>query len=472
MKFSSIPKMKTLLKASLVLVSGMVLGLIGNRAYRWWQYHQREFQNYPPPVTVTLTSTNLPIVLINTNNSRIYKDKKIDAVLTIIQNEEGKLNYADTIKHKDQTIDYAGTISLKYRGNSSFTNSEKKPFSIKLDSAACLLGMRASNKWALQAPYSDRSLIRDVLTFELAKNYFEYSPEARLCEVILDGKYYGVYFLSEKVTGMKIKKAGEEGNKLTGGYIIEMENPNAREKVACQSKNWNIRYCYKKPDEKITDVQRHYIDSVLMVMETAFLVNNYEHLKEVVDIQSFLDYQLISEFTHNHDSYSRSVYLYKHRDKKDGRIKATIWDYNVALGNGNFMDAWRTDTWRINDNPDRTLLHGEIDSLKFFWGRLLSHEEYRLQLKERWKEYRANDFSDESVMHKIDSLATLLTVGGAEERNGRAWQIWRRKEYGIKEPLYIWPNKYVSSTFEDEIEFLKDWIRKRLIWIDNHIQDV
>ena len=321
----------------------------------------------------------------------------------------------------------------------------------------------------MQSPYDDRSLIRDILTFDLARPYFDYVPETRLCELILNGKYYGVYFLSEKVSGMKLKKPGEEGDELTGGYMLEVEPVEGNE-AGYLSKNWNIRYTYTIPDERITENQKVYIDSLIEKLESAFLRNNYEEICELIDVQSFIDYQLVSEFTHNHDAYTRSLFLYKGRDNADGKLKVALWDFNVSLGNGNKRDAWKTDTWRVYDEPDRILLHAQNDSLHFLWGRLIQHEDYRERLVERWHQYREESFSNESIMSKVDSLATLLEIGGAENRNSTAWNIWDMTGgTGIKAPSYIIPNKYVSSTYDDEITYLKNWIIQRLIWMDDNI---
>ena len=133
----------------------------------------------------------------------------------IIDNGEGELNYMDTIAHPDQKADYTGYIDLKYRGNSSFTNSDKKPYAIRaLDKPledggkkqkVSMLGMGKDNDWALLAPYADKSMIRDVFAFTLAKPFFEYVPTGKYCEMIMDGTYYGVFIFSERVRKGKFR---------------------------------------------------------------------------------------------------------------------------------------------------------------------------------------------------------------------------------------------------------------------------
>lgn len=105
--------------------------------------------------------------------------------MKIIDNKDGK-NYGDTIAHPNQKADYDGYISLKYRGNSSFNSSDKKPYGFKTLSQTLeeggkkqkvkLLGMGKDNDWAFLAPFSDKSMIRDVLTFELGRPYLDIRP--------------------------------------------------------------------------------------------------------------------------------------------------------------------------------------------------------------------------------------------------------------------------------------------------------
>ena len=120
---------------------------------------------------VKLKSTNLPIVWL-TADGTMNHDERITARMKIIDNGTGQLNYTDTIAHPGQHVDYDGYIAIRYRGNSSYTHSMKKPYSFRpLDKPleeggswkkVPMLGMPKDNNWALLAPFSDRSMIRDM----------------------------------------------------------------------------------------------------------------------------------------------------------------------------------------------------------------------------------------------------------------------------------------------------------------------
>ena len=167
--------------------------------------------NFPPDDRgVRLDSTNLPIVWIEVDGDSIMRDERIQARMTVIDNGDGQLNWADTVAHPGQRIDYHGLVALRYRGNSTYHESPKKSYSLRTLSEplkeggkkrkVSLLGMGKDNNWALLASYADKSMLRDLLTREIARPWMEYVPQGRYCEVFLDGTYYGVFVLSELVS--------------------------------------------------------------------------------------------------------------------------------------------------------------------------------------------------------------------------------------------------------------------------------
>lgn len=440
--------------------------------------------NFPPDnVDVKLTSTNLPIVWIDVKGRTIDRYKRIDARMRIIDNGKGQLNYADLDEHPGQRIDYEGHIALRYRGNSTYNDSPKKPYSFRtLDGPlkyaskrkVKILGMGKDDNWALLAPYSDKSMMRDLLAFELARPWMEYTPHGRYCEVFVDGTYYGVYILCEVVSKGKhrlnLNKPGKKGDALTGDYLVEVDYD---DDVHYRSKHHPtdsaghpltdkfIHIQYKSPNhDDLNGAQLHYINRQIDLMEDALASPDYRDpvngYRRYIDVMSFIDYQLAMELGHDIDAYRKSCKLYKRRDHIDGRFKAVVWDMNLAYGNCNLREAWRTDGW-MYENNDRLQAAGEDFLIPFWWARLNSDESYQQQLRERWAQYRNSTLTEERVMAIIDSLANELTVQDAIGRNSQAWPRW-----GVQ----VWPNYYVSKDFDDEVSHLKQWLRERIAWMD------
>ena len=441
--------------------------------------------NFPPDdKTVVIDSTNLPIVWIDVDGAVIKRRDYIGAHMKIIHNGKGQLNYGDTVAHPGQRIDYEGYIALRYRGNTTYTQSDKKPYLFRtlsqpLDSGydkkkVPILDMGKDNKWALLAPYSDKSMIRDLLGFEIARPWMEYTPQGRFCEVYLDGVYYGVYILSEVVSKGKhrlnLDDPGEEGDALTGGYLMEVGTSDGMYHISNYSPVNNsgeyytdryIIFQYESPDyEDMTPAQINYINGAIDRMEDAFASPNFkdpdEGYRKYIDVQSFLDYQLVMEVSHNVDAYRLGDKFFKRRDSVDSRFKMVVWDLNLAFGNARHNQGYRTNTWVYKLNPTLYSI-GDV-MIPFWWYKLRSDNEYIKQRRARWAEWRGANLREDRIMATIDSLANEVTCCGAVERNSQAWPRWG---------VWVWPNYYVSTDYADEIAHLKDWLTKRIAWLDD-----
>lgn len=458
-------------------------------------YAQRA-DNYPPTknAQVKLSETNLPIVFIDVDGKMILREERITAKIKIIDNGTGKTNYADLATHPDQKVDYEGYISLKYRGNSSFNSSDKKPYGFKTIAKpleeggkkvkVSLLGLGKDNDWVLLAPFADKTMIRDVLTFELGRPYLDWVPSSRHVEVVVDGKYYGIYILTERPgkgkNRLNLHDPGEDGGDLTGDWRVEIDrddedhyyrskyHPYGRYGTVDNTKY--ITYQYDDPEyEDFADLPagtEKAIQKSIDDMEDCFAGDNYKDpvngYRKYIDVTSFIDYMLSTEFTFNVDGYRLSSHMYKYSETRakneglDSRWKCTLWDFNIALGNADYYKGSRTDLWQYDMNSRET----DNQLVPFWWKRLIDDPAYQTDLKARWAEYREGQYADNRIDAKIDSLATLLTSGGAMERNEAAWGMFGR---------YVWPNAYVGYSFNDEINYLKRWIKSRLTFMDKKL---
>ena len=223
-------------------------------------------------------------------------------------------------------------------------------------------------------------------------------------------------------------------------------------------------YQYKSPDSAdITLGQMQYINNRIDEMEDVLMSPNYldpvNGYRKYIDVQNFIDYQLITEFGNNVDGYRLSGKFFKRRDSIDQRFKMVLWDLNLAFGGARHNKSYLTDTWMYQSN-DVTYPLGEVYLVPFWWQRLNTDPYYTSLLKERWKQYRRSNLSDDAVMATIDSLTYMLTKLGAEERNSQAWPRWKK---------WVWPNYYTPKNYNDEINYLKGWITDRLAWMDEQL---
>ncbi|MEY3369163.1 MAG: hypothetical protein RI973_2318 [Bacteroidota bacterium] len=427
---------------------------------------------------VNLSSSNLPILVINTdNNAPILDEPKIAAHLGVIWNPNGQTNHIT-----DPFNDYDGKIGIEIRGSSS-QGFEKKNYAMETwnpdnsSSNVSLLGLPEENDWVLHGPYSDKSLVRNAITYTLAGWIMDYAPRVRFCEVVINGNYRGVYILTEKIKRDKNRVDISElnpdeisGDDLTGGYIIKFDKWDGAFSDGFQSLfppypgaggNVYYQYHYPQPDE-ITPEQKTYIknfiNNVEFVLQGANFADSLEGYPKYFDVPSLMHYMFIQEIGRNVDGYRLSTYLHKDKDSKDGRLKAgPIWDFNLAYGNVDYCIGPGTNGWAIRFND---FCPSDAWSIQFWWMKLFDEPRFKKDICTRWKDLRATTLSDDRVFHLLDSLETMLQQPA--QRNFQRWNILGN---------YVWPNAFVGGSYYAEFNYLRNWLTQRLAWMDQQWDD-
>jgi len=417
------------------------------------------------------TSSNLPIVVIDTYGQTILNNPRIRVHMGIIYNGSGKRNYIT-----DPFNNYNGLINIEIRGSSGqWKRWPKQQYGFETQDSlgqnlnVSLIDMPEENDWILYPPYSDKSLLRNVLAYHLSNAIGRYASRTRFCELFLNGDYRGVYVLMEKIKRdknrvaiSKLRTEDISGDQLTGGYIIKVDRSAGEENAGWVS-FYNIDpvfprpviylYHYPRPDDIVPE-QRDYIKNFINDFETLMNKNDWEsQYKEYLDMDVFIDFWIINEIAKNIDSYSLSTFMYKDRDSKDKRLKmGPVWDFNLGFGNANYYEGEVTEEF-ILDRKVRL-----SDKIPFWLKNLDQNEQTRKLFARRWLTYRENELSLEKINQFID--AQVDTLKEASTRNFTRWPILGE---------YVWPNYFVGETWEEEIEYLKEWIQARTLWIDQQV---
>lgn len=414
-------------------------------------------------IAQTFTSSNLPLVVLSTNGQTIKDDPKVIVDMGIIWNGPGKRNALSDPKNN-----YAGKVAIEWRGSSS-QGFPKKSYGFEtrsadaLDMDVSLLDLPEENDWILYAPYTDKTMIRDVLTYTLDASLGHWSPRCRYVELFLNDNYEGVYVLMEKIKRnknrvdiAKLTTTDNSGEALTGGYIVKIDKTTGGGGDGWYSNYSNIvgrtyyQYDYPKSKE-ITTVQKSYIQTYIRLMENAlyqevFTVPGNYH--EYLNDSSFIDFMIINELAKNVDGYRLSSYLYK---GKNERINCgPIWDFNLTYGNADYFNGWSSSGFQYQAN-----LGGDYWQNPFWWNKLMQDPAYVTKLKKRWSWIRKHELSDQRINFVTDSLVNLLAE--SQVRNYQRWPI-----LGVK----VWPNYYVGNSYTSEVSWMKDWITKRLAFLD------
>ena len=175
---------------------------------------------------VVLTSSNLPIVVIDTRGVSIPDDPKVLAVLKIYNRGNGTRNFLTDAPQ------FNGYCGIEIRGSSS-QQFPKKSYGFEswningtsIDTS--FLGMPSESDWILNANYTDKSFLRNVLAYQLWQNMGHYGTRYQFVELILNNQYQGIYIFSEKIKRdknrlniAKLSNTQNSGDELTGGYIF------------------------------------------------------------------------------------------------------------------------------------------------------------------------------------------------------------------------------------------------------------
>jgi len=427
-----------------------------------------EFYETPPwwfQEPIILDGFNLPIILIDTYGVEIPDEPRIPASMGIINNESG-INYID-----DPFNDFDGSITIERRGNSSQWQG-KTPYRFETvddegeNSNVELLGLPSENDWVLYAPWQDKTMIRNVLTYQLSNEMGRYASRSRHVELYLNDEYRGIYVLMEKIkrdgNRVDISKLNPDeitGDDVTGGYILKFDWFYTGDNIGGFESEFDemiYNYHYPKPSDIVPE-QEAYIEEYINGFETIMMGTDYTNdstgYPSMMNVESFVDFILLQELAKNVDAYRLSTYIYKDKESIDNRLTAgPVWDFNHGFGNCDYGETWEIDNWLLEYNPEGG------DQMAFWWELLWEDLAFQHKAAVRYTELRQTIFSEEHIYSIIDSIADYL--GPAVDRNFARWPLLGN---------YIWPNYYVFDTYEEEIDYLKSWTAQRLAWMDSDI---
>lgn len=407
-----------------------------------WAYDQQAVLTYSDQQTnQTYTSqpfnvrkkffSGLPVVFVDTPDGQAVTSKEdwLEDSHLRIYNEEGKL-------------DYDGPMSIKGRGNTTW-NQPKKPYALKLDEKAEVLQMPEHKRWVLLANYLDRTLMRNHIAFYLAQSEgiaLEWTPRGHFVDVVFNGKHQGNYYLCEqiKIDENRVNVHENEPEDVDGGYLLEWDT-NYDEVNKFRSPVFDFPVMIKEPDEEdLTPAQFDFIKDYVCHVETVLTQNDFAETgtyKELIDVDSFVDFWIINEVTGNDEcNWPKSCYMYK---DKGGKLKAgPIWDYDYATF-GKF--------------------YGRFHDMRAIWNRQLFQDPSFVQrAQERWKQLLP-EF--EKALDEITRTADLIRTSA--EANEKLWPIKGSSVNGDE-----------KLSFQEATETMRQKLAEQLEWMDRSIQEL
>lgn len=401
--------------------------------------------------------TNLPIMMIETNNEVIEKDMKVTIQVSIIDYQG---NNSITL-NPNLTTD----ATIKYRGNSSYANFDKSQYriqffkNVKNDTVQTysLFGMNAESDWVLYGPFLDRTLIRNRLMYSLSRDLMEWAPDSRFFELYVDHEYQGVYLAVEPISNGNQRIKLEPFGLLSGEtpYIIRRDRVGTNlnvlrtygEVYGHTSNELSVLY---PGNNSLTPKQYAWIENDISQFEEVLYSDNFDNPEtgyaNYINVSSFVDYFILNEFAMMTDSSELSTYLYKNLN---GKLTFTVWDFNNGFNNYQWFDEPYDQFFNLDSN---------------WFERLLQDRNFVDLIIERYQTLRKNELSNTSLMNRIDTEVELL--GPAIERNFEVWGYTFNQNLLAKDSL---GQVRDPSSYEEAVEMLKNTIQLRLEYLDANL---
>ena len=394
--------------------------------------------------TWTLSLYNLPVIIIDTPNS------------VPIDSREVRVEGCNVTQiNEDGTIDSLGTAGIKGRGNATWTESNKKPYNIKLDKKHSVLGMNKSKHWILLAnALYDITQLHNAVALKFANQTdYKWTPHGEFCELIINGKHLGLYYLSEKIRVEKgkieITEIGSNdlsGEALTGGYMVESTiYPEQAEGVYFStnyfntSGGWPLYWFYDLPEGDevvIPQVQQNYLMDRLNHLES--LIYNADSLLahkylDYLDIESLINWFLIEEVAQNEEaSRTKNVRIYKDRGDEHFYV-GPPWDFDAwSFG---YVDYER---WLAKESA-------------LWLEQLFKDPLFVARVKEKWEVYK--------------EIWRTVGVDYMDKQYHRIYKAAKRNYYMWPE----WVGLYRDLSYEESVEKMRQSIIRRIAWMDERI---
>lgn len=345
-------------------------------------------------------SGTLPVVYITTQNS---------AEITSTENYINATFYIDAKSSGYTSVGSASSQSamkIRGRGQASWTNYDKKPYRFKLTVGTQLLGMSKSKNYALMAYADDpHAFLRATTGYKVSQLMnLAYTPDRRAVELVLNGDYKGLYFLTETVRIDKdrvpITKQDDnatDASIVTGGWLLEIDNMAATEQVTITEGNGSIaRFTYKDPEALSTE-QTNYLMGQLNAMDDAIYATdkNSTTWQEYIDLDTLARYYIVQEVMDNFKAFNGSTYLYKDRGTTSNWNFGPVWD---------FGDAFMRDGQQfIYENSPKTPQIWIAEIAKF--------PAFQAKVKALWPDFYNNQYP--TISAHIDSFITSIASAAA-----------------------------------------------------------
>jgi len=385
---------------------------------------------------------NLPVIYITCGQDidRSYQT----ASVAVVDSDHGQ---TDTVDNEAE---------IRIRGNST-SGAPKKPFNIMFTQKQALLGMDFGKRWILLANALDKTLMRNKLVFDFCATLnMDFVPQGEYCEVWLNGTFLGSYLLTEAVTDGKYRVDIDTGK---NEFLMELESDRTSENETYVKSPSGVRLKIKKPDE-MNNSQKQYLTDLLLDIEVCLENGSDEELPQCIDVESFVDFYVFMELFKDIDAYFSSTFFYI---KNDVLYAGPPWDLDLISGNvSDAVDEVKYKTYcNVEGYGTNSSDSTEGIWMQFGWFKMLfERDSFKNKVISRFNQLQpmiVNLYDNNELgTNRIDILLNKYAGTFADNYVSAGWSM--------TEP-YSPYERVPDDSFEENVEFLRSWLRDRNEWL-------
>lgn len=327
------------------------------------------------------------------------------------------------------------SVNIKGRGNSTW-GMPKKPYRLKLDKKQALLGDPKDKSWVLLNNYADKTMLRIKTAFYMGEiSNLDYTPRSHFVELMLNDRYNGTYLLCEK---LKIDKnrvdVGDDG------FLLEADGKAASGDITFKVLHLDPPINIKEPDNiAVNDDNYNYVKDYLVVADSILYSESFTNpvngWQQYIDLDSFVEWYLVNEITHNTDS-RMAISCYMNLKRGDKLKMGPLWDFDIAFGNTDYANRGPEGFWVKNSKWIK---------------RMFEDPAFVAKVKERFNYFYSRR---DDIFQNINENAEYLKY--AVQENENKWHTFY---------TYTWPNYDIWGSYNNEVQSMKEWLNARFEWL-------
>lgn len=330
-------------------------------------------------------SHTLPVIYINTEGNTPVTSKEYYLSATCRIDAMG----IDEFQSMGSEIEPTPLL-IKGRGNNSWLQP-KKSYRLKFIDKESPLGLNKNRHFVLLAEWVDgQGRLNWETGLYVAKLMgMAWVPAHIPVELVINGEYMGLYFLSEKIRVGKNRVNIEEQNDneldpnlVTGGWLCEIDNHDDTPQILVRNRTTGkyMRTTIHSPEE-LSDVQQNYITNLVTEVDNAIYCKDKTSTKweNYIDIDALARYYVACEIVNQVEGFSGSCYWWKDRGADTKMTFGTMWDFDTS------NNSWNEIKFCFENNED-----DPIQDRNHWIQEIVKFPRFQQRVRELWKEYCDN----------------------------------------------------------------------------------